>query len=393
MNRFLGVGWIWLIGYLAIQSVGAQTGMSISPPAVYVPVDVPARSWLSMMLPINPCFSFVSDRALTELDRILVWDDSSGLFRDLTPENLISGAIELGDRIWIWNGGETSLRMSWAGMVADSGEMTDDSGFADSFIEGNFPRWPYRSDGTESRIRGLQEAGDGVKLVLYASDERDERVQLFFKNWTDEDDVDFTAGWFFVAETVVSPTGTVFFCPGLPAERDRTDGGFILVESAEQDPDQDGLSSAWEILISRTDAWRADTDGDGIPDGWETQRRLDPTTRDGHLDTDGDGFSNGEEYLRGTDPNDHTSSRVTWYVDNQSGDDRFDGRWATVKSSGEGPFRKINSALSNAIKGDRVVVAGGNYDEDVDISGLDLEWIMTGDIVLGTKMTTEVQSP
>ena len=56
-------------------------------------------------------------------------------------------------------------------------------------------------------------------------------------------------------------------------------------------------------------------------------------------------------------------------------------------------FRKINSALSNAIKGDRVVVAGGNYDEDVDISDLDLEWIMTGDIVLGTKMTTEVQSP
>ena len=166
-----------------------------------------------------------------------------------------------------------------------------------------------------------------------------------------------------------------------------------VVESAEQDPDHDGLSSAWEILISRTDAWRADTDGDGIPDGWETQRRLDPTTRDGHLDTDGDGFSNGEEYLRGTDPNDRTNSRVTWYVNGQSGDDRFDGRWATVKSSGEGPFRKINSALSNAIKGDRVVVAGGNYDEDVDISGLDLEWIMTGDIVLGTKMTTEVQSP
>ena len=46
-----------------------------------------------------------------------------------------------------------------------------------------------------------------------------------------------------------------------------------------------------------------DTDGDGIPDWWETLHGYNPNlAADATLDTDGDGQSNKAEYLAGTDP-------------------------------------------------------------------------------------------
>ena len=53
-----------------------------------------------------------------------------------------------------------------------------------------------------------------------------------------------------------------------------------------------------------------DSDGDGMPDAWETQHGLDPQNgEDGALDSDGDGYTNVEEYLNGTDPNEHINYR------------------------------------------------------------------------------------
>src|SRR5690606_25374103 len=46
-----------------------------------------------------------------------------------------------------------------------------------------------------------------------------------------------------------------------------------------------------------------DRDGDGMPDAWEFEHQLDPSSpSDGSADADGDGYTNVEEYLNGTDP-------------------------------------------------------------------------------------------
>ncbi len=51
----------------------------------------------------------------------------------------------------------------------------------------------------------------------------------------------------------------------------------------------------------------ADYDGDGIPNGWESQYSSSITGLVAAADTDGDGYSNLKEYLEGTDPTDPES--------------------------------------------------------------------------------------
>jgi hypothetical protein len=45
-----------------------------------------------------------------------------------------------------------------------------------------------------------------------------------------------------------------------------------------------------------------DTDGDGLPDTWESANNLNPNVDDGALDPDDDGLTNLQEYAGGTDP-------------------------------------------------------------------------------------------
>ncbi len=72
---------------------------------------------------------------------------------------------------------------------------------------------------------------------------------------------------------------------------------------AYADDDGDGLSNLREIQLG-TNPRDADTDNDGIPDGWEERYDLNPLVNDSGADIDGDGASNLQEYQNDTDPHD-----------------------------------------------------------------------------------------
>ena len=69
-----------------------------------------------------------------------------------------------------------------------------------------------------------------------------------------------------------------------------------------EDADGDGVSDVAEVGVYLTATNAADTDMDGMPDGWEIDHNLYPTIPDGDQDPDADGFINREEFGAATDP-------------------------------------------------------------------------------------------
>lgn len=80
---------------------------------------------------------------------------------------------------------------------------------------------------------------------------------------------------------------------------------FYVLGDSTIDPDGDGLSTAFEMLVTKTDpnVFNSPLDGFGTPNAWYLMHGIDPTTASvGSLDPDADGLLNKQEYLYGTDP-------------------------------------------------------------------------------------------
>ncbi|MBQ5311023.1 MAG: hypothetical protein ILP19_03150 [Oscillospiraceae bacterium] len=119
----------------------------------------------------------------------------------------------------------------------------------------------------------------------------------------------------FVAERIL-PDGTSDVCEIIMHKNEQ--GGYTDIDR-KLDGDGDGLEDIEEIYKG-TDRFTADTDGDGLPDGYELRElHTDPLKKrsdyylkergmdDGEVDIERDGLTNLEEYQSGTNPFDGDS--------------------------------------------------------------------------------------
>jgi len=104
-----------------------------------------------------------------------------------------------------------------------------------------------------------------------------------------------------------SPDGWLLFHELDPLSPDHrtedTDGDRISTTREWRYTDRQGLDDP-DDWTDGLDPTTSDTDGDGLPDGWELRNGLDPIDpEDGNIDSDEDGLSNGQEFQAGTNPN------------------------------------------------------------------------------------------
>ena len=105
------------------------------------------------------------------------------------------------------------------------------------------------------------------------------------------------------------------------------------VFSILQDKDYDGLNNINEYWLG-TSPTNADTDGDGMPDGWEIKMSFNPRDpQDANQDRDKDGLSNLGEYFFGTDPD----------IPDTDGDGFRDGIEVNLRTN---PTKKLSSPLT-----------------------------------------------
>ncbi len=154
-----------------------------------------------------------------------------------------------------------------------------------------------------------------------------------------------------------------------------------------------GGDSESVTLLLTVMGW-VDTDGDGMPDNWETEHGLDPLDgADANQDLDGDGDSNLEEYQNGTNPGIYETARLLDYAltddeiySNESAEFNWNSRYAdacyfeddNVNLGTAGPLASDAGQFSSGVWEIAMYCTGQGGDSPIDTVTLTVaEWLDT----------------
>jgi hypothetical protein len=138
------------------------------------------------------------------------------------------------------------------------------------------------------------------------------------------------------------------------------------------DADNDGLSN-FEEYQNGTKPQKKDTDDDGMPDGWEVDYGLDPNLNDGASHADSDTLTNLEEYHYRTDP-------TNWDTDGDGISDSDEVANGTDPRAMSSSLTVNTASLIIPVGGTKHVVlelenTSRSLDEfDITITGIDASW-------------------
>jgi hypothetical protein len=205
-------------------------------------------------------------------------------------------------------GGETITEPRYDGSGTAIGEVRRDYGYSGAYRETEVLHTP--DGGSTTTVRYLDDGGNlayGPYVTLTPPPPPPPTFTESFDAATGLWTGVYTTGEFAVTYTWIytNPLEADSDADGLPdgweydvSLRPNDPGDAML------DPDTDGLDNLGEYQ-NGTDPHRADTDGDGMRDGWEVLWAFEPLmATDALQDADGDTFRNLDEFMLGSHPRD-----------------------------------------------------------------------------------------